>query len=159
MTPRVFLCEPSGLTVSQRARSDQWHERLFGFGFDVDQLRPAEYEADLWPRLKARMDVAHGVVVLGFRQLVIGAGSWRRCTEHETDVAGTWTSPWLHTEVGLAIAAGLPLLIAPESGVEEGVFASETWTDSLCGTSIEAPDADIVAAWAGSVAARFATRI
>ena len=35
MTPSVFLCEPSGLTHAQRLVSDQWHERLFGFGFTL----------------------------------------------------------------------------------------------------------------------------
>ena len=72
MTPRVFLCEPSGLTVTQRLVSDQWHERLFGFGFDVDHLRSDGYAPDPWPGVKAHMAAAHGVVVLGFRQLRVG---------------------------------------------------------------------------------------
>ena len=159
MTPRVFLCEPSGLTCAQRRISDQWHERLFGSGFDVDQLRREGYAPDPWPDLKGRIGAAHGVVVLGFRQLRITAGTWRLDTEHETDMTGSWSSPWLHIEAGLAISAGLPLLLVPESGVREGVFASETWTDGVNGTFMEAPDVGIVAHWARAVTERFVSRV
>ena len=140
MTPRVFLCEPSGLAGPQRLASDMWHERLFGLGFDVEQLREADYEPDPWPGLLARMRAAQGVVVLGFRQLYVSAGSWRRGAKLETAMAGTWSSPWLHVEVGLAVAQGLPLLVLPEPGVREGVFAPETWTGAVVGTSVTAPD-------------------
>lgn len=159
MTPRVFLCEPSGLTHAQRLVSDLWHERLFGFGFDVDQLRREGYSPDPWPGLKGHIGGAHGVVVLGFRQLCITAGTWRPGTEHETDTAGSWSSPWLHIESGLAIGAGLPLLLVPESGVREGIFASETWTDRVHGTSMEAPEAGTVAQWAQAVTERFVSRV
>lgn len=159
MTPRVFLCEPSGLTPAQRLVSDRWHERLFGFGFDVDQLRSEGYASDPWPGLKQHIGAAHGVVVLGFRQLSVTSGTWRLDTEHETDMAGSWSTPWLHIEAGLAIGAGLPVLVAPEPGVREGVFAPETWTDVVHGTSLEAPDVDIVGQWARAVTERFVTRV
>ena len=157
MTPRVFLCEPSGLTVTQRLVSDQWHERLFGFGFDVDHLRSDGYAPDPWPGVKAHMAAAHGVVVLGFRQLRVTAGTWRLDTEHQADPEGSWSSPWLHIEAGLAIGAGLPLLVAPESGVREGVFAPDTWTDVVRGTPMEAPEDGVVTQWARAVTERFVT--
>ena len=158
MTPTVFLCEPSGLAAAQRLMSDHWHERLFGLGYDVEQLRDADYELDPWPGLKSRMRAAHGVVVLGFRQLYVSAGTWRLGAELEKDMTGTWSSPWLQVEVGLAVAEGLPLLVVPESGVCEGVFAPETWrwSHALFGTSMAAPDCGVVDSWARSVAERFA---
>jgi hypothetical protein len=159
MTPRVFLCEPSGLAGPQRLVSDDWHERLFGLGLDVEQLRDADYEPNPWPGLMTRMRAAHGVVVLGFRQLYVSAGTWRPGTKSETEMAGTWSSPWLQVEVGLAVAEGLPLLVLPEPGVREGVFAPETWTSALFGTSMAAPDDGIVDSWARSVEARFALRL
>ena len=111
MTPKVFLCEPSGLTLAQRLVSDRWHERLFGFGFDVDQLRSEGYAPNPWLTLRERIEASHGVIVfLGFRQLCVTAGTWRADTEHETHLKGHWSSPWLHIEAGLAIGAGLPLL-------------------------------------------------
>jgi hypothetical protein len=159
MTPRVFLCEPSGLTLAQRLVSDRWHERLFGFGFDVDQLRSEGYAPNPWPSLQEHIDAAHGVIVLGFRQLCVTAGTWRPDTEHESDLKGCWSSPWLHIEAGLAIGAGLPLLLAPESEVREGVFASETWTGPVCGTSVEAPAVGVVTQWAQAVTAQFVARV
>jgi hypothetical protein len=153
MTPRVFLCEPSGLAGPQRLMSDDWHERLFGLGFDVEQLRDTDYEPDPWPCLMAHMRAAHGVVVLGFRQLYVSAGTWRLGAKFETAMAGTWSSPWLQIEVGLAVAEGLPVLVLPEPGVREGVFAPEMWTNALFGTSMSAPDDGIVHSWARSVEA------
>lgn len=159
MTARVFLCEPSGLAGPQRLMSDDWHERLFGLGFDIEQLRDEDYEPDPWPGLMRRMRAAHGVVVLGFRQLYVSRGTWRLGAEFETNMAGTWSSPWLQIETGLAVAEGLPLLIVPESGVSEGVFAPETWTNALFGTSMATPDDGVVDSWARSVKGRFALRV
>jgi hypothetical protein len=159
MTPQVFMCEPSALTSAQRLVSDRWHERLFGFGFDVDQLRSEGYQRDPWTELMRRMDTAQGVLVLGFGQLFVSGGIWRRGTEQETDLVATWTSSWLHVEAGIALAAGRPVLVARESGVREGVFASETWTGALRGTSAETPDMSIVEEWATAVAKQSALRV
>lgn len=154
MRPTVFLCEPTELTRAQRRISDWWHECLFGLGFNVEQLRRDRYERDPWPILLRYFRSADGVLVLGFRQLIINSGVWREGTVEQTDVATTWTSPWLHAETGMALASGLPVLLASESGVSEGVFAAGTWTSALAGTSAEAPDADVVNLWASAVAAR-----
>lgn len=153
MTARVFLCEPSALTPGQRAVSDRWHERVFELGLDVDQLRVGSYEDDPWPGLLRRVTAADGVLVLGFRQLVVHAGTWRQGTEVEGDVRAAWTSPWLQVEAGMALAAGVPVLVAPEPGVAEGVFAPSTWTGPLRGTSAGTPDLDVLAAWARAVSA------
>jgi hypothetical protein len=159
VTPRIFLCEPSGLDGPQRLMSDSWHERLFGLGMDIEQLRSTNYEADPWAVLLARMRAAHGVVVLGFRQLYVSTGAWRPGTQFETDMAGTWSSPWLQIEVGLAVAEGLPLLVAPEPGVFEGAFSPETWTGTLFGTPMANPDTGVVDRWARSVGRRSASRV
>lgn len=154
MTPRVFLCEPSGLNTAQRFVSAQWHERLFGLGFDVDRLRSEEYRGDPWSGLVRRIHAADGVVVLGFGQLFVSAGTWRRGSAQESSLVATWTSAWLQVEAGIALSVGLPVLVAPESGVCEGVFASDTWTGWLRGTVAENPDAGVVDEWANEVAAR-----
>lgn len=155
MTPRVFLCEPSGLSDTQRCISDQWHERLFELGFDIDRLRSDEYESNPWHRLMRRINQADGVLVLGLGQLSVSAGIWRRGSEFERDLAGTWTSPWLQLEAGIALGAQLPVLVAPESGISEGVFAADTWTGPLRGTVADDPDAAVVEDWARAVTARF----
>ena len=102
-----------------------------------------------------RLASADGVLVLGFRQLTINSGVWRNGTREETDVSDSnWTSPWLHVETGMALATRVPVLVATETWVYEGVFAGETWTSALLGTSAEGPNADVVNAWASTVATR-----
>jgi hypothetical protein len=160
MTPTVFLCEPTGLSRAQRSMSDWWHECLFGLGFNVEQLRRRQYQRDPWQTLLQFFDLADGVLVLALRQLIIDSGGWRRGTCEHVELAATaWTSPWLQAETGMALAAGLPVLVAPESGIREGVFAEETWIGALSGTSAEAPRADVIDQWASAVIARstFAT--
>jgi hypothetical protein len=159
MTPKIFLCEPSGLAEPQRLMSDTWHERLFGLGFEVDQLRDTDYRGDPWAGLISRMRTAHGVVVLGFRQLYVSTGTWRLGAQFERDMAGTWSSPWLQIEVGLAMAEGLPVLVVPEPGVREGAFAPETWGSTLLGASMGNPHDVVVSSWARSVAERWALRV
>jgi hypothetical protein len=100
--------------------------------------------SDPWTELMRRINAAHGVLVLGFGQLFVAAGTWRRGTEQQMDF--------------VALAAGLPVLVAWESGVREGVFASETWTSALRGTSAKTPDMSIVDEWARAVATQFASR-
>ena len=101
------------------------------------------------------VDAADGVLVLGFRQLVIDSAVWRADTAERADVTGeSWTSPWLQIETGMALAAGLPVLVAAEADVHEGVFARDTWTGQLAGTSLEAPCPAIVGRWASTITAR-----
>jgi hypothetical protein len=154
MTPRVFLCEPTGLMEAQRRVSDRWHESMFELGFDVEQLRRSDYQRDPWPKLLQSCGSADGVLVLGFRQLIIDTGTWRIGTEEEAQVAAAWTSPWLHVEVGMALANGVPVLVAAESGVSEGAFASVTWIGTLLGTSAEEPNSEVIDQWASAVVAR-----
>jgi hypothetical protein len=154
MTARVFLCEPSGLSSGQSAVSDRWHERLSELGFDIDQLRLGAYEDDPWPGLLRRIGAADGVLVLGFRQLIVHSGTWREGAEEEAGIRASWTSPWLQVEAGIALAADVPVLVAPEPGVSEGVFEPGTWSGTLHGTSAEMPDPDVLAAWARMVSAR-----
>jgi hypothetical protein len=156
MTPRVFLCEPSGLSAEQRVLSDRWHERLFGLGFDVDQLGSNEYERDPWSVLLRRIGASDGVLVLGFSQLVVSAATWRANTDQERQVTPTWTTSWLHLEAGMALAAGLPLLVAAGSGVAEGVFESAVWIGAVRGTALEDPDTCVIDRWVAEVIARSA---
>jgi hypothetical protein len=64
----------------------------------------------------------------------------------------------MHVETGMALAAGVPVLVAPEAKVCEGVFAPDVWTDALRGTSADTPDLDVIDEWAAAVAERSAAR-
>jgi hypothetical protein len=155
MKPTVFVSEPTELSSSQRLMSGQWHQRLSDFGFDVLRLGRDQYQNDPWRIVLEFLDAADGVLVLGFRQLVIDSGVWRADTREQAAVNGeSWTSPWLQIETGIALAAGLPVLVAAEPDVREGVFARNTWTGQLAGTFLEAPCPDVVHRWSSRIAAR-----
>ena len=159
MTPTVFLCEPSGLCTWQRSLSDQWHERLFGLGLNIDQIRCDAYQRNPWSGLLHHMGSADGVLVLGFSQLLVSGGTWRRGSDEERAVDATWSSSWLHIEAGMALAIGLPVLVAPESKVCEGVFAASAWVGPLRGTSLEDPDPALIDDWAPAVAKHADSRL
>lgn len=152
MNPKVFLCQPGRLNSHQRRISGQWHSYVSSLGFSVEQLCRESYRNDPVPDLLRFIRSCDGVLVLGFRQLTVESGSWRPGTDEESNVAVTWTSPWLHTEIGMALAAQLPVLVAAESGVKEGVFDSGIWKEPLLGTSAETPDGHILKRWAAWVA-------
>ena len=155
MTPKVFVCEPAVLSVAQRLVSNRWQERLVERGFNVERLRRIAYQPDPWSGLLRILSSADGVLVLGFRQLMVCSGTWRPDTDEEREVASAaWTSSWMHVETGMALAAGVPVLVAPEAKVCEGVFAPGTWTRALRGTSADTPDLDVVNDWAAAVAER-----
>lgn len=155
MNGAVFVSEPTELSSSQRLMSGQWHQRLSDFGFDVLRLGRDQHQSDPWRVVLEFLDTADGVLVLGFRQLVIGSAVWRAGTHEQAAVDDeSWTSPWLQIETGMAVAAGLPVLVAAESDVCEGVFARNTWTGRLAGTSLEAPCPDVVHRWASTITVR-----
>lgn len=151
MSHTALLCAPAMRDVAQQRIYRQWCDRIGSMGMRVDALRRADYSTDPWDRLPALMRRADGVVVLGFRQLEITQGVWRRGTPEVAHVAATWTSPWLHVEAGMAIALGKPVLIAPEDGVAEGVFAPETQTANVFGVAVDQPRASAVERWAAAV--------
>lgn len=158
MKPTVFLCQPSGLTVTQRQISEKWRASIRALGFSVRQLRRRSYLADPWLGMMRYLALSDGVLVLGFRQLAVHDGEWRGGTAEATNVTAIWTSPWLHAEAGMALVSRLPVLVAPESGVSEGVFASDTWTDQLSGTTAESPDDLVLKRWAVGVEAHHKRR-
>jgi hypothetical protein len=154
MTPRVFLCEPSGLTERQRESSDRWYERLYELGFEVDRVRRDEYTLDPWQGLIPRISSADGLVALGFEQLSAPTGTWRGQTDEGSEIVVNLSSPWLQLEVGVALAAQIPVLVAPQQGIAEGVFSPNVWIGPVTGTPMESPSATALNDWARSVRAR-----
>lgn len=136
---RVFLGAPSILTPAQQTTLDRWAGWLEEQSFEVIRLGRDGHGDDPWhtlPRLLAQVD---GVVLLGFRQLHAPDAVWRPDTEEENRSARCWTSPWLQLEAGMAVARSLPVLVAPEDDVAEGVFQPQTWNARVRGTRLTPP--------------------
>lgn len=118
-TPRVFVSRPAALRSDERALADRWYEALEELGLVPVALSPAEYRAPPWTQLRALVRSCRGLVVLGFR------GS---------------PTPWNHVEAGLGIMGGLPVLVASDDGVADGVFGPEVWGEEVRGVSLRVWD-------------------
>jgi hypothetical protein len=68
-----------------------------------------------------------GAVIIGFCDLEIKDWFWREGTKEETSVHGRYLSTeWTQIEAGMAIMAGLPVLIVSEPNLRGGVFEMPT---------------------------------
>lgn len=121
---RVFVSRPSTLTSSQQAVWRLLEDTLEAAGAEVVTLERSDYPpAGVLSELHRVMADCRGVVVLGFRQLEISAGSWRPGTPEERPIDGTAeATPWNHVEAGIAAALRLPMFIVRDQGVTGGVF-------------------------------------
>jgi hypothetical protein len=135
----VFLGVPAVLTARQQSYLEQWLEWLESQSLDVVRLERPAYSQYPWRTLTELISQADGVVLLGFRQLDARTATWRPHTKEEGHPAGWWTSPWLNLEAGLAVMLGLPVLVAPDEGVQEGVFSPDVWGGQVYGTAISPP--------------------
>jgi hypothetical protein len=146
-----LLCAPSVRSEAQQALHELWCLSLESMGFRIEMLRRADYLESPWEQLMDLLARVDGVVVLGFRQMDIRDGLWRGGTVEMETVSAVWTSPWMHVEAGMAIASNKPVLVAPERGVTEGVFAQHNWTENVFGSNVENPRSPGVERWAAAV--------
>jgi hypothetical protein len=135
----VFLGVPAVITRQQQSQLERWLSWLEEQALEVVRLKRSAYEANPWPKLTHLLTPVDGVVLLGFRQLDVHEAIWRPHTEEEERPAGWWTTPWLQLEAGMAIGLGLPVLVAPDEGVREGVFSPGAWSTQVHGTALSSP--------------------
>jgi hypothetical protein len=159
MIPRIFLSRPSLLSHDQEMAAELWRHSLQRMGIEPIAPSPVFVGEALWTTLRRSLETADGVLILGFRQLRIDEGCWRPDTVASVDPARWWPTPWNHVESGMAIMAGLPLLVIRENGVSGGVFDPCVWTDGVYGAGLNVPSTEpAVMAWASDVFARYRVR-
>ena len=157
MTPQVFVSRPAVLSREQKSSCHNWLRALTVLGFEAIALDRAAYDPVPWEQLRHTIRSADGALILGFRQLKVIDGQWRPETDEAAPPAHWWATPWNEVEAGLAIMATIPVLVAAEEGIEEGVFSSDVWGSDVYGFSLGAelePTPPPVAAWAEAVRAR-----
>jgi hypothetical protein len=149
----VFLSQPAVRTPAQETRSQRCVELVTECGFRVETLARDGYALDPWRQLRRILAGVDGVVVLGLRQLDVTVGSRRPGTPEAAVVDASWSSPWMHLEAGLAVAAGLPVLVLAEGEVGEGVFDRRTWIGQVRGARLgdDAAAAAALDEWAAAV--------
>jgi hypothetical protein len=172
VTPRVFVSRPAVLSREQNAHFQEWLRHLELLNFDSVTLDRDSYDVPPWDQIRSAIKRADGLLVLGFRHLHVSEGVWRPGTIESRHAALWWATPWNHIEAGLGLMAGVPVLVAHEAGVTEGVFSRDAWGGDLYGVRLEASleaasaigpssrdtsDA-VVKAWARAVKDRVSTR-
>lgn len=136
---RVFLGAPSVLTAEQEPELERWVDWIEQQGSEVVRLSRDAYGGDPWRALTRLFCQVDGVLLLGFRQLDARNAVWRPDTKEEHPSGGWWTTPWLHIEAGMAVALGLPVLVAPETDVADGVFHPDVWGTQVNGIALSSP--------------------
>lgn len=166
MTPRVFVSRPALLTSEQDARLRQWLRFLESLDLEPFTLDRDSYGEPPWEQIRTAIGGADGLLILGFGQLHVRDGVWRPGTVESRDVADCWGTPWNQIEAGFGLMARVPVLVAHEAGVAEGVFCREAWGGDLFGVRLETADAvdtstadtsgAVVRAWARAVRETYA---
>jgi hypothetical protein len=169
ISPKVFVSRPTVLTSSQAAEHQRWLRSLAAVGFDAIALQRGDYGPLPWDQLRDAIGGAHGGLVLGFRQMWVESGCSRPRTSEAAPAADWYATPWNQLEAGLAIMAGVPVLVAPEAGVVDGVFARDVWTGNVRGVAIDSsvngpnaesdPAREIFQTWARAVRRRAAAKV
>jgi hypothetical protein len=156
MKPVIFVSRPSVLSSTQESMFSLWGLCLTELGFSAERLPRQQHSGKPWEQLPRLLASTDGVVVLGFRQVTV-----EPCFSRPGVRSGSaWTSPWVQIEAAMAIMNRIPVLMAPEPGVTEGVFEPSTWRGCAISALTEAVPSrtNIPAEWTNAVMQRFRER-
>jgi hypothetical protein len=126
----VFVSCPTKLNPTQMASRNVVMDLLDQFKMEPRALGRSDYPKTL--PLKEVLIISkhcHGGVILGFEQLLIRDGVWKRGTKGDHGEKSvdpkkpvSLPTPWNHLEAGILFGLRLPLLVFREAGIEGGVF-------------------------------------
>jgi hypothetical protein len=126
--PRVFVSRPGGGGDRNGAQVAALCARLEGEGFAPVMLGRSDYPvAGALAEAKRLIGGCAGAVILGVPDIRVAVGAWRPGTPEEaalTDKA--FPTPWSQVEAGMAVMAGLPVLVVADDGIGGGVFDPAT---------------------------------
>jgi len=121
----VFVSCPSIINENQNNVRKLITSELNNLNLEPRTLGRTDYPTK-YPLYEVLVIAKHcaGGVVLGFKQLEVESGIWKKGTASEKRVNDSiyFPTPWNNLEAGILYASGLPLLIFKEEGIEGGVF-------------------------------------
>ncbi len=150
--PRVFVSRPGRSGEVDAAQIAAVCARLEREGFVPVMLPRSDYPvAGALAEAKRLIAGCAGAVILGFPDIRVAVGAWRQGTAEEAAVTDkSFPTPWSQVEAGMAIMAGLPVLVVADDGIGGGVFDPATSDHGLVRV---APDlsSQHLADWCASV--------
>jgi hypothetical protein len=121
----IFVSCPTALSLEQEASRRIILQELDRYSLEERRLGFSDYPTEL-PLREVLVLARHcaGGIIIGFEQLQVAAGVWKRGTDKERSAGAAFAvpTPWNHLEAGILFALQLPLLIFKENGIEGGVF-------------------------------------
>lgn len=123
----VFFSMPGMMSKEDEIMTKDFKKTLEKKGFEV-----IYYTKDDYPRFgqfnRVRKDIMRstGMVAFGLKQLNIQQATYRPGTPDEEKWKEKWLStPWNEIEVGMGLMAGIPILLASDPEINNGVFDHE----------------------------------
>jgi hypothetical protein len=123
----VFVSGPTKLNKEQEASRNRVVRELARLQLEPRALGRSDYPAE-FPLREVYVIARHcsGGIILGFQQLTVTAGIWKKGTKEQKRVPRgkpeCLPTPWNHLEAGILFGMQLPLLIFREEPVRGGVF-------------------------------------
>ncbi|KPP97166.1 pentapeptide repeat-containing protein [Marinobacter sp. HL-58] len=121
---KVFVSRPGILDLRQKNISDIVKYKLVSDGVDVVELGRGEYEsANVITKLNEMIGGCSGVIVFGFRSILIRDGEYRMGTDDHRVIESAFVStPWNQIEAGIGIAQGKQTLLIHDAEISDGLF-------------------------------------
>lgn len=133
----VFVSKPGCLNPLQKQKLDSLKLKLESQGIIAQTL-----ERENYPSFGAVGEVRRvvggcvGAIIFGFSELRVLNGTWRANTPEEKSINDlNLPTPWTQIEAGIAIMAGIPLLVVYQKGINDGIFglgANENGIYQIC---------------------------
>lgn len=121
----IFCATPGILNYKQKQIYDYVQSTLKAYNCKTNVIHRKMYQSfGITTELKRNIKGAQGVVIFGFSDILINEGVYRENSQEEKKIINqSIMSPWIHTEIGIAIGSSKPLLLIKESESENfGVF-------------------------------------
>lgn len=124
----VFISKPGKMSIEQEVVYSLVCNYLEKDGYTLCVLEVNDYQDfGILSEIKRVINGCHGVVLFGFKQYKAYNKTYRWWDENlkqEKAENSYLTSPWIHTEAGIASAFNLPMLLISDFNIECGVFES-----------------------------------
>lgn len=121
----VFVSRPTTLSPSQESSYQLVCTELKRCGLEERRLGKSDYPTE-FPLREILVLARHcsGAVILGFEQLQVITGTWKRGTIDARPVSGSTSisTPWNQLEAGILFSLQVPLLVFKEDGIAGGIF-------------------------------------
>ena len=121
---RIFFSMPGKMRPEDDILIRDFRSRMEAMGYEVVFYERKEYRNfGQVGHIRTLISGCHGVIVFGLKQLEIKQGVFRPSTNEREVWCQKWLpTPWNEIEMGMALMAGLPVLLVKDDEINLGLF-------------------------------------